>query len=166
MKRTASVLVALGFTVGLATPSIAMDGQGSGKAGGQAAKQVKHENKQQKLESKQQKKFAKADRKNDDRLVFDRDRHARVIRDYRRSGSLPPGLANRESLPPGLRRQLRERGQLPPGLQKHLVDVPDALESRLPGLPRYYDRYFAGDDLVVVDSRTNTIAAIVRDVLR
>ena len=59
-----------------------------------------------------------------------------------------------------------ERGQLPPGLQKRLVDVPDALESRLPGLPRYYDRYFAGDDLVVVDSRTNTIAAIVRDVLR
>ena len=138
----------------------------TGKAGGQAAKQVKHENKQQKLEKKQQTKSAKADRKNDDRLVFDRDRHARVIRDYRRSGSLPPGLANRESLPPGLRRQLRERGQLPPGLQKRLVDVPDALESRLPGLPRYYDRYFAGDDLVVVDSRTNTIAAIVRDVLR
>ena len=166
MNRTASFLAALGFTVGLATPSIAMDGQGRGKVRSQAAKQVKHESKQQKLERKQQTKFAKADRKNDDRWVFDRDSHARVIRDYRRSGSLPPGLANRESLPPGLRRQLRERGQLPPGLQKRLVGVPDALESRLPGLPRYYDRYFAGDDLVVVDSRTNTIAAIVRDVLR
>ena len=166
MSKTASFLVALGVSVGLATPSIAMDIQGRGKAQGQATKQVKHENKQQKLEQKQQKQLTKADRKDGDRWVFDRDRHARVIRDFRTSGSMPPGLAKRDSLPPGLRRQLQERGHLPPGLEKHLVRVPDPLESRLPALPRYYSRYFAGDDLVVVDSRTNTIAAIVRDVLR
>ncbi|MBI3484974.1 MAG: hypothetical protein HY012_07470, partial [Acidobacteria bacterium] len=33
-----------------------------------------------------------------------------------RSG-LPPGLAKRDRLPPGLEKQLRERGKLPPGLQ-------------------------------------------------
>lgn len=31
---------------------------------------------------------------------------------------LPPGLAKREKLPPGLERQLKERGTLPPGLQR------------------------------------------------
>ncbi len=82
------------------------------------------------------------------------------------NGSLPPGLAKREALPPGLRAQLRERGELPPGLQKRLVAVPAPLIARLPAVPPYYQRYFAGDDLIVVDTRTNRIAAIVRDVFR
>jgi hypothetical protein len=36
----------------------------------------------------------------------------------------------------------------------------------MPPMPPYYHRYFAGDDLVVVDTRTNTIAYLIRDVLR
>lgn len=35
-------------------------------------------------------------------------------------GGLPPGLAGRDRLPPGLERQLRETGSLPPGLQRQL----------------------------------------------
>lgn len=97
--------------------------------------------------------------------VFDRDGHVRVIRDYERRG-LPPGLAKRENLPPGLRRQIRERGELPPGLQKRLVDVPAEWSSRLPSIGRYERRYFAGNDLIVVDTRTNRIIAYIRDVLR
>lgn len=97
-------------------------------------------------------------------VVIDRDGHTRIIRDYGRN--LPPGLAKRESLPPGLRRQLRERGTLPPGLQKRLVLVPADLGARLPDVPTYYTRYFAGDDLIIIDTRTNTIAAIVRDIWR
>ena len=159
MKSSASLAVALLITVGLAIPSAAIESQGRGKAGGQT--------KQQKSIKKEEKQIAKSAKKADkDRGVFDRDGHVRAIRDYRNSGSLPPGLAKRESLPPGLRRQLRERGELPPGLQKRLVEVPYPLASRLPAVPRYYDRYFAGDDLVVVDTRTNRIAAILRDVLR
>lgn len=100
----------------------------------------------------------------DDR-VFDRDGHVRVIRDHARRG-LPPGLAKRESLPPGLRRQLRERGTLPPGLEKRLVDVPRDWRDDLPRVGRDYRRYFAGDDLIVVDTRTNRIVAYVPDVLR
>jgi hypothetical protein len=99
-------------------------------------------------------------------VIFDRDGHVRVIREYAHGGSLPPGLAKRESLPPGLRKQLRERGELPPGLEKRWVAVPEPLIARLPPVPPYYHRYFAGDDLVVVDTRTNRIAAIIRDVLR
>jgi len=108
----------------------------------------------------------KDDRRHNDTHVFDRDGHHRVIREYGHGGSLPPGLAKRESLPPGLRRQLRERGTLPPGLQKRLVLVPGDLGTHLPAVPSYYTRYFAGDDLIIVDTRTNTIAAIVRDVWR
>jgi hypothetical protein len=99
-------------------------------------------------------------------VVIDRDGHVRVIREYGRSGSLPPGLAKREALPPGLQKQLRERGELPPGLQKRLIPVPAPLTSRLPPVPPYYTRYFAGDDLIIVDTRTNRIAAIIRDVWR
>src|SRR5919107_2406176 len=34
------------------------------------------------------------------------------------TSSLPPGLAKRESLPPGLQKQLQKNGKLPPGMQK------------------------------------------------
>jgi hypothetical protein len=109
------------------------------------------------------------DGKKDGRVAVvgvDRDGHLRVIREYAHAGSLPPGLAKREALPPGLREQLRENGELPPGLQKRLVLVPVSLGRRLPPVPPYYRRYFAGDDLLVIDSRTNQIVAILRDVWR
>ena len=162
MKSSASLAVALLVTLGIAAPSAATGWQGRGNARGHAAKQQKSVKK----EDKQVAKSAKKADKHKDRGVFDRDGHVRAIHAYRTSGSLPPGLAKRDSLPPGLRRQLRERGELPPGLQKRLIGVPYPLASRLPAVPPYYDRYFAGDDLVVIDTRTNRIAAIVRDVLR
>jgi len=97
-------------------------------------------------------------------IVIDRDGHVRVIREYARSGSLPPGLAKREALPPGLQKQLHENGELPPGLQKRLVPVPTVLVHRLPVVPSYYHRYFAGDDLLVIDTRTNRLIAIIPNV--
>ena len=98
-------------------------------------------------------------------VVIDRDGHRRIVTQYFSRESLPPGLAKRESLPPGLQKQLRERGHLPPGLQKRLVPVPAPLVSQLPGLPPYYSRYFAGRDLIVVDTRTNAIVGVIRDVV-
>jgi len=109
-------------------------------------------------------------KKHDDRaheaVVFDRDGHVRVIHEYAAAGKLPPGLAKREALPPGLRAQVHERGELPPGLQKRLIAVPSPLVARLPPVPTYYHRYFAGDDLIVVDNRTHRIVALVPDVWR
>ena len=99
-------------------------------------------------------------------VVVDRDGHVRIVREYAHEGSLPPGLAKRESLPPGLRQQLHEGGALPPGLRKRLVPVPAPLLVRLPPVPSYYHRYFAGDDLIVVNTRTNRIATIIVDVWR
>src|SRR5688500_2565350 len=170
MKSTASFAVALLISAALAAPSAAGlegQGQGQGRGRGQAAKPDKP-NKPNKSEPKGQKQASKPDKKadnekkagkRDDVVVFDRDGHARVIRDFRTAG-LPPGLAKRDALPPGLRKQLIERGELPPGLQRHLIDVPGPLVTRLPAVPAYYHRYFAGDDLIVVDTRTNRIVAI------
>ena len=98
-------------------------------------------------------------------VVIDRDGHRRIVTQYFSRESLPPGLAKRQSLPPGLQKQLRERGHLPPGLQKRLVPVPGPLVSQLPGLPPYYSRYFAGRDLIVVDTRRNVIVAVIPDVV-
>ena len=98
-------------------------------------------------------------------VVIDRDGHRRIVTQYFSRESLPPGLAKRQSLPPGLQKQLRERGRLPPGLQKRLVPVPGPLASQLPRLPPYYSRYFAGRDLIVVDTRTNAIVAVIPDVV-
>src|SRR5688500_2522710 len=137
-------ILALGLPV-----TEALDGQGRGRGAGKTTPKAE-----------------KAEKKNDKNrpVVVDRDSHRRVIREYGRGGSLPPGLAKRHSLPPGLRKQLRERGTLPPGLQKHLVLVEGPIVTRLPTIPAYYHRYFAGDDLIVVDTRTNRIVLMIRDV--
>ncbi len=97
-------------------------------------------------------------------VVVDRDGHIRVVREYGHAGSLPPGLAKRQVLPPGLREQLRENGTLPPGLQKYWVPVPAPLGVRLPAVPQYHERYFVGDDLIVVNTRTNQVVAVIRNV--
>jgi len=94
-------------------------------------------------------------------VVIDRDGHRRVVTQFFSRESLPPGLAKRESLPPGLQKQLRERGHLPPGLQKRLVPVPAPLVAQLQPLPPHFTRYFAGRDLIVVDTRTNAIVAVI-----
>jgi len=100
----------------------------------------------------------------DEAVVIDRDGHRRIVRDYYRNNALPPGLARRRSLPPGLEKQLRERGELPPGLEKRLTAVPSPLAARLPGLPPYYSRYFAGSDLLVVDTRSNRIVSVIPNI--
>ena len=134
-----------------------------GRGQGQAKKVEKAEKKNEKAEKKEDKR----DRRDDGReIAVDRDGHVRVIHEYARGGSLPPGLAKRQALPPGLRAQLHERGELPPGLRKQLVAVPRPLVVRLPPVPPYYHRYFAGDDLLVIDSRTNRIVAIIPNVWR
>ena len=151
-RMLVTFVVIAGFSV---TVPLGAADQGRGR--GQAKKAEKAEKAE---------KHGKAEKKDDKAkvVVVDRDGHVRVIREYARAGSLPPGLAKRESLPPGLREQLRERGVLPPGLQKRLVPVPAPLVVRLPAVPSYYRRYFIGDDLIVVDTRTNRLVTVIRDV--
>jgi hypothetical protein len=98
-----------------------------------------------------------------DPIVFSpRDRNA--IRNYYRGTSLnlPPGLAKRNgNLPPGLRKR---NGMLPPGLQKRIQPLPGAVEHRLQALDSGYSRGMLGEDVVIVEDRTQRIMDIIRDV--
>lgn len=93
-------------------------------------------------------------------LVFsDRDRDE-IYRYYRRS--LPPGLAKRDTLPPGLRKQLARNGTLPPGLEGQRLHRD--LEMHLSPLPRGYIRLRVGTDVLLLDERTRVILDIVSDI--
>jgi hypothetical protein len=99
------------------------------------------------------------------RVVFG-DRDTLIIRDYyaregkgNKKKGLPPGLAKRETLQPGLQKRI-DRGQpLPPGLQARLL--PYELEERLSPLPRGYIRIKTGGQVAIKD----VIADIIVDVI-
>jgi hypothetical protein len=80
--------------------------------------------------------------------------------DSRNLQGLPPGLAKREQLPPGLQRQLVKNGHLPPGLEKKIIPLPEVLEVRLPPLPETQKRVFIGGNIVLMNSSTSVIIDI------
>jgi hypothetical protein len=167
MRTTTSFMLSFALVAGLASPAVAtgsrdIEAQARGRARAAQGQKPRPAHKPRNANDKLEKRQSRGVRNG---RVFDRDGHVRVIRDFARRG-LPPGLAKRETLPPGLRRQIRERGSLPPGLEKRLVPVPNEWSSRLPSIGRYQRRYFAGDDLIVVDTRANRIAAYIADILR
>jgi hypothetical protein len=71
--------------------------------------------------------------------------------------NLPPGLAKRDRLPPGLERQLRRNGTLPPGLQKRVQPVPAACTARLPRLPHDWSRAVLGGRILLLDPRQRVV---------
>jgi hypothetical protein len=75
---------------------------------------------------------------------------------------LPPGLAKRDQLPPGLEKQLRERGTLPPGLQKKIEPVPEDLERRLPPPPEGCGcrHVIIGGHIVLLSIKTNYVYSV------
>lgn len=86
------------------------------------------------------------------------------IRDARTSGQgLPPGLAKREQLPPGLQKHIERDGTLPPGLAKR--GLPNDLLSRLPRRPAGQDYRVVGDDVVLIDTATRVILDVMKGVL-
>ena len=82
------------------------------------------------------------------------DGDRRVIGDYLSSNrnSLPPGLAKRDRLPPGLERQVQRNGTLPPGLQKRVTPFPAELERQLPPVPAGHSRVFLGGRAILMDA--------------
>ena len=79
-----------------------------------------------------------------------------------KSSDLPPGLAKRDRLSPGLEKQLREQGTLPPGLLKRVQPLPDGLEGELHPLPRGYSRGIVGGNVIIVNAKTSFVFAILR----
>ena len=90
----------------------------------------------------------------------DRERDLREWYDEHEN-NLPPGLAKRDRLPPGLEKQLVRRGTLPPGLQKRLQPCPEDLERRLPPPPPECAHVLIGGHIVLLNQRTNIVVDIV-----
>ncbi|MCH8320941.1 MAG: hypothetical protein IH790_08300 [Acidobacteria bacterium] len=92
-----------------------------------------------------------------------------IIRDWfsnkKNLKGLPPGLAKRKRLPPGLERQLRRNGSMPPGLEKRVHSLPLDLDRLLPDLPTGIRRVIIGVAVVLLDETSNRILDIVRKVL-
>ena len=84
------------------------------------------------------------------------------IRDWYRGheNNLPPGLAKRDRLPPGLERQLRVRGTLPPGLRDKVQPVPVEFVERLPPPPPDCEHVFIGGHLVLLNRKTSVVVDI------
>lgn len=110
------------------------------------------------------------DEDEDDDRGSDRDRYA-VFSDSDRDilrgclsgddySNLPPGLAKRDRLPPGLEKQLERNGTLPPGLQKRVQPLPHSCEVRLPRLPRDWERVVLGGRVILLD-QTQRILDII-----
>ena len=74
----------------------------------------------------------------DEHNAYRYDYHEQAIRGWYSTSEnhLPPGLAKKDRLPPGLEKQLVRNGTLPPGLQKRLYPAPAELERCLPPLHR------------------------------
>jgi hypothetical protein len=74
--------------------------------------------------------------------------------------NLPPGLAKRGDLPPGLQKQLQRNGTLPPGLQKKISPFPADLSRRLGPLPGN-----CGCERIFLDGRAMIIARATSAIL-
>src|SRR6185295_1117569 len=92
----------------------------------------------------------------------------RVIRDWFGNPTnlkgLPPGLAKKESLPPGLEKQLRRNGSLPPGLEKKIQPLPRDLEVRLPRLPDGQRRVIISGTVILLDNKRNLMLDVLANV--
>lgn len=95
-----------------------------------------------------------------DRYYGDRESHAAHEWYASHHDHLPPGLAKRDRLPPGLERQLVRRGTLPSGWQRRMYACPPELERRLPPPPPNCAHVLIGANLVLVNRKTNVVVDI------
>lgn len=178
MKRMLWMLVAV-LALALALPAAATQGRGRGQgkgkpaARGHAAQKGKREKAPEKAQAKRKEK-GKKEAEEQERArqaaqgwAFGKD-HEKMIRDWfankKNLEGLPPGLAKRDELPPGLQRHLEKNGTLPPGLQKRIQPLPQDLESKLPKTPEGVKRVVVAGNVILLEERTSKVLDIVKDV--
>ena len=90
-----------------------------------------------------------------------------LVKNYftKNKSGLPPGLAKRDKLPPGLEKQLQRNGTLPPGLQKKVQPLPPDLERRMRVLPTGWRRVVIAGNVIMMNEKTAKIYDIVRNVI-
>ena len=75
-------------------------------------------------------------------------------------GHLPPGLAKKDRLPPGLEKKLVIRGQFPPDLERQVYAVPVDLDRELPPPPPDCERVVVGGHIVLRNRSTKIVLDI------
>jgi hypothetical protein len=73
---------------------------------------------------------------------------------------LPPGLAKKDQLSPGLEKQLVRNGALPPGLQKKLHPCPIELQRQLPPPPPDCGQFLVGGHIILLNRQTNIVVDV------
>src|SRR5262245_41855928 len=68
---------------------------------------------------------------------------------------IPPGIAKKGTLPPGIAKQLVRNGQIPPGMTYQ--GLPPDLLARLPQLSPEYRYVIADDRVMLIQAATNRI---------
>ena len=98
----------------------------------------------------------------DDHDAYRYDYHEQAIRGWysENESHLPPGLAKKDRLPPGLEKQLVLRGTFPPGLESRIYVVPADLQRRLPPPPRDCERVVVGGHIVLRNRQTKIVLDI------
>ncbi len=99
-------------------------------------------------------------------IVFSSTDRARIKQFYRSAKNakhIPPGLARKDKLPPGLQKHIIERGTLPPGLEGRRLPV--TLERTLSPLKPGYIRLRIGGDVFLLDEKTRVVFDVIWNVL-
>jgi hypothetical protein len=73
---------------------------------------------------------------------------------------LPPGLAKKDQLPPGLERQLVVHGTLPPGLRSNIEPCPPELVRELPPPPPDYQHVIISGHIVLLNRKNFMIGDV------
>ena len=124
------------------TPGAAFADKDHGNGHGNGHDRDKHERAEERHEAKAERHYYRE---------HDRELHEWYRAHYRQ---LPPGLAKRDELPPGLQRQLVVRGTLPPGLRAKMRPCPVEVEQYLPPAPVGYTHTVIGGNIVLVNRST------------
>ena len=98
-------------------------------------------------------------------MVFsasDREKIIHYFTSRRANKTLPPGLAKKQELPPGLQKHIEKYGELPPGLEGR--SLPEDLERALTRLPKGYIRLKVEGDVVLMNEKTRVVFDVVWDV--
>ena len=98
-------------------------------------------------------------------LIFSAYDREKIIHHYKKDRErqgIPPGLAKKQELPPGLQKHIKKHGKLPPGLEARRL--PESLEKTLERLPEGYVRMKVGGDVVLMDEKTRVVFDVVWDV--
>ncbi len=174
MKKLILVLLTA-VALALSLPALAAQGQSQGKSkagekakGSEGADKGKEKQKSKAEQDREREQEQEHERQAAQGRAFGKE-HEHKIREFfsnhHNLEGLPPGLAKREELPPGLQRHLERDGVLPPGLQKRLEPLPRALEVQLPATPTGIKRGVVNGNVVVIEERTSRILDIIHDVI-